>query len=147
LVLTLTHAGLPKTIFEDSKIERNRSRDYTMVQSQDMFMLFFSILYGIMLNSVAGLGAFPFAEALQRKDLVKIDKKNGDTWEKGPITKRRLCLSSVVLNLLPFLYFALCLQNLHVIGKEISDIAMISFIQIILLDICLWAHMHSIGFS
>ena len=38
-----------------------------------MFMLFFSILYGIMLNSVIGLGAFPIAHFLAGEDVISRD--------------------------------------------------------------------------
>jgi hypothetical protein len=77
-----------------------------MGETHQMFMLFFSILYGIMLNSVIGLGAFPVGEALALRDLVEI--RNGEKkWVKGFKSSKRLVLSVVILNLSPLLYFAL----------------------------------------
>jgi len=111
--------------------KRSKGCDYVLVQSQEMFMLFFSILYGMMLNSVAGLGAFPFTEALIGKDVVDEGIKKTGIWVKGSKTRRRLILAIVILNLLPFSYFAVCFQNMRFIGKEISDTPLTSFLQII----------------
>lgn len=89
-----------------------------MIEPQQMFMLFFSILYGIMLNSVMGLRAFPLASAFAFKDYV--NKKNkDDPWEKGCKSFKRVMLAFTLLNILPFVYFAIAFQF---IGKFIGNL-------------------------
>ena len=88
-----------------------------IVDGQQMFMLFFSILYGIMLNSVIGLRAFPLASAFAFKDYVC--KYQDNPWKKGYRSFKRLILSFTLLNILPFIYFGIALQF---IGKFIGNL-------------------------
>jgi len=71
-----------------------------------MFMLFYSILYGIMLNSLIGLGAFPLARALAGKDLMNVE----EPLVKGSRSRRRCFLSFFLFDIFPFVYFALGYQ-------------------------------------
>lgn len=80
-----------------------------MIDGHQMFMLFFSILYGIMLNSVIGLRAFPLASAFAFRDYVSKNDED-EVWEKGFRSFKRLILSFTLLNILPFIYFAVALQ-------------------------------------
>ncbi len=98
-----------------------------MVSSEEMFMLFFSILFGIVLSSLVGRGPFPISSAFALKDL-KIGKKKKGTkdvheteWVKGYRSLRRLTLAVILLNLLPILYFALTFTQLgSLIGENVS---------------------------
>jgi len=80
--------------------------------SQEMFMLFFSILYGIMLNSLIGLGAFPVAAAFAFKD-VENRVCGKPIWRKGYRSFRRLVLSIILLNFFPFIWFAFIFHNIE----------------------------------
>lgn len=79
-----------------------------IADSQQMFMLLFSILYGIMLNSLLGLGAFPIGTAFAGKDVERI--KGALRSVKGTRSRDRLCLSFVLFNFLPFIYFGVGFQ-------------------------------------
>ena len=87
-----------------------------MDSTQQMFMLFFSILYGIMLNSVIGLGAFPIGATFAGKDVKERDSYGYPKWIEGSRSRNRLCLSVVFLNILPFIYFAVAFQFIDLIG-------------------------------
>ena len=65
--------------------------------SQEMFMLFFSILYGIMLKSLFGLRAFPIASAFAFKDLIKRSIYGKPIWRKGYKSFKRLVLSIILI--------------------------------------------------
>ena len=106
-----------------------------LTPSQQMFMLFFSILYGIMLNSVVGLRAFPLASAFAGKDYVgkndlnplgkgeNWEEKWKGSWEDGYRSFKRLILSVIFLNILPFTYFAAVFQFIDdFIGTLPSDL-------------------------
>jgi len=98
---------------------------------QEMFMLFFSILFGIMLNSLIGLGAFPWGHALAGKDLkTRINGK--PKYIKGCRSVNRLLLAIFILNILPLLYFALVFQLIDLfLGKCLSDNFWWGMLQII----------------
>lgn len=87
--------------------------------SEQMFMLFFSILYGIMLNGAIGLRAFPLASALMCKDMVKKECHKRPKFEEGWRSLRRVFLSIWLLNVFPFIYFAFAF---HFIGYFIGDL-------------------------
>ena len=69
------------------------------VTTHEMFMLFFSILYGIMLNAAIGLQAFPVGRALY--SLFKRNKSHEDL--KCLV---RLITAVLIFNVFPFIYFA-----------------------------------------
>ena len=77
-----------------------------LTPSQQMFMLFFSILYGIMLNALIGLGAFPIANAFAREDIIGRDWSGEYVYSKTKTSRWRFLLSLVLLNVAPFIYFA-----------------------------------------
>jgi len=77
-----------------------------------MFMLFFSILYGIMLNALIGLGAFPIANAFAREDIIGRDWWGEYVYSKTKTSVKRFLLSLGLLNGAPFFYFALVFQFL-----------------------------------
>ena len=66
-----------------------------------------------MLNSLIGLGAFPIAAALAREDVETRDDKGQPKWKPGNKCRNRLILSIILVNLVPFIYFALAF---HVVG-------------------------------
>ncbi len=66
----------------------------------EIFLVIFSILYGIVLNACVGLTLFPFGRLF----------KNGKVYKKVWL---RLGFSLVVINLLPFLVFYGVLDNLQ----------------------------------
>jgi len=93
-----------------------------ILDSQQMFMLFFSILYGIMLNSLIGRGAFPITSALSFRDMVGRWNDNGEPiWGRGYTSLRRLFLSVAVLNIAPLVYFAIVFQFIRFIGDISSS--------------------------
>lgn len=62
-----------------------------------------------MLNSLIGLGAFPLTSALAGEDAC--GQVLGETkWEKGKKSRNRFFLSLGLLNVAPFVYFALLFQ-------------------------------------
>ena len=69
-------------------------------------MLFFSILYGIMLNAAIGLQAFPVARALH--SLFKRNKSHEDL--KYLV---RLITAVLIFNVSPFIYFAAIFHHLR----------------------------------
>jgi len=78
-----------------------------------MFMLFFSILYGIMLNALIGYGAFPIANAFAREDIIGQDDWSGKyVYSKTRTSRWRFLLSLLLLNFAPLFYFALVFQSL-----------------------------------
>lgn len=101
-----------------------------MVDGQQMFMLFFSILYGIMLNSVLGLRAFPWGFALAGEDLVW--KGNG---QSGPKSRRRLLLSIALINALPFAYFGFAFHFMSELsqffGKVLSTCLFCTVVKVV----------------
>lgn len=87
---------------------------------QDIFALFFAILYGVMLSLFTGYGPFPYHRLLKlsKKDHCTFDIYKGlskeemldeckDLSEKKMLNckRRRIVLSFVVLNFVPFSYF------------------------------------------
>ena len=81
----------------------------SLVQKQDIFLLFYSILYGIMLNSMMGFAPFPWLTATSLIDNVAKgmhDHFYVFTGFKRNKALRRLILSFSILNLTPILCFA-----------------------------------------
>jgi len=86
---------------------------------QQIFMLFYAILYGVMLNHLSRFNPFPFNKIflLSNNDEQHIIKDKSD--EKGKENKEnirrrirvnrrhRLGISFITINLLPFIYFIL----------------------------------------
>lgn len=106
-----------------------------MSPTQQMFMLFFSILYGIMLNSVIGLRAFPLASAFAFKDYVN-KKSKDDPWEKGYRSFKRVMLSFTLLNILSFIYFAIALQFIgEFIGNLLSANVFHTVVQVVFIGL------------
>jgi len=103
-----------------------------MVETQQMFILFFSILYGIMLNSVIGLRAFPLASAFAFKDYMGQNDQDKPIWEKGYRSFKRFVLSFVLLNILPFIYFAVAFQFIEkIIGNLPSANLFFTIVQVV----------------
>ena len=75
------------------------------VTTHEMFMLFFSILYGIMLNAAIGLEAFPVARAL-----ASLFKKNKSDEDRKSLV--RLITAVLIFNISPFVYFAVIFHYL-----------------------------------
>ena len=98
--------------------------------SQEIFLVLFSILYGIMLNSAIGLGAFHFARAFAGQD-VKKKKRDAQGQiisieeEKGSKSRVRLIFGLILLNIFPFLYFGkifklVCLiEGIHIVAQSL----------------------------
>jgi len=100
-------------------------------------MLLFSILYGIMLNSLIGLGAFPISHFLAGVDVIKRVKSKDECmpcepkFDKGTKSRNRWFLSIVLFNILPFGYFAYVFQNINLIGDVTStNIVFIGFLSL-----------------
>lgn len=92
--------------------------------AQEIFLVLFSILYGVMLQSLIGLQAFPLGrlrrglvnregrlelfkenfEEYQKTYGKKVTEKTFDKWLVG-IWQKRFALSLVLLNILPLVYF------------------------------------------
>jgi len=70
-----------------------------------MFMLLFSILYGIMLNSTMGLRPFAYASAFAGKTLKKRKKDKPCEFEQSSASNNRLIFALILFNILPFAYF------------------------------------------
>ena len=83
-----------------------------LTPSQQMFMLFFSILYGIMLNSLMDLATFPIAQFLAGEDITGRDWNGEYVYSKINTARKRFLLSLGLLNFLPITYFALIFQSL-----------------------------------
>lgn len=89
--------------------------------SQGMFMLLFSILYGIMLNAAIGLRAFAYGYAFAGEAVKKCEKKKQSEIEKpSSVTRFRVFAALFLYNILPFIYFALILSQIECIVGEIS---------------------------
>jgi len=84
----------------------------TLTPSQQMFMLFFSILYGIMLNSLIGIATFPIAHFLAGEDIIGRDWSGEYVYSKRNTARKRFLLSLGLLNIAPIGYFALIFQSL-----------------------------------
>ena len=108
-----------------------------MMETQEMFMLFFSILYGIMLNSLIGRGAFPITSALSCKDMegrkekMEKDAKGEPDWKTRDRSCRRFVLSIFVLNVFPLIYFAVAFQSMGYIGDVFSTTNFNAIFQIL----------------
>jgi len=83
-----------------------------LTPSQQMFMLFFSILYGIMLNSLMDLATFPIAHFLAGEDIIHRDWSGEYVYAKRNTARKRFLLSLGLLNGAPLFYFALVFQSL-----------------------------------
>lgn len=68
-----------------------------MPTNQQIFAVFFAILFGAMLSSLKGFVAFPWGQALS----------SSPAFDDGRIYRRRLSLSILILNVLPIVLFAI----------------------------------------
>jgi len=93
-------------------------------------MVFFSILYGIMLNSLFGLGAFPISHAWARVDVIK-RVKGKPLYVEGTKSRQRFWLSLLLLNFAPFVYFGITFQCIGVIGDIPSTNFLYTILQIV----------------
>jgi len=81
---------------------------FTLNILQQIFTLFFAILFGVMLGSLDKFNPFPFDKI----------KKNSDY---NSVRKRRLIISLIFLNILPFIYFILILCFLEYYYDHYKD--------------------------
>lgn len=91
----------------------------SMTISQQMFMLLFSILYGIMLNSLIGLRAFAYASAFAGEAVTKKEKDKPCEFEQSSASNNRLIFALILFNILPFIYFGLVFFWINEIVGEI----------------------------
>jgi len=104
--------------------------------AQEIFLLFYSILYGIMLNSMLGFSPFPLEAAIASLDHI-FEKKNvyhhyaPTSFGKNKAI-RMLGLSFILINLLPFLNFACSFLKIGQINSGCGklDIVLIALVSL-----------------
>jgi len=72
--------------------------------AQELFLVLFSILYGVMLQSLSGLQPFPLAKTLRGYRGYKRRDKPFETEHRG-MWRRRVAWSFFLLNFFPIVYF------------------------------------------
>ena len=72
-----------------------------MSSLKDMFLVSFSIIYGIMLNSCMGLGLFYFGHLKDENNIIRYN------------VLYRIILSFILINIFPFLYFIGIFESLN----------------------------------
>ena len=95
--------------------------------AQELFLVLFSILYGVMLQSLSALAPFPLGRIFRgyktRDGQVKEDFKLCGGKSNNQLTRmwrKRVLLSFVTLNILPMLYFLGILSLLDRISVSFS---------------------------
>ncbi len=80
---------------------------------QEIFLVSFSILYGIMLQTFFGVNAFPWSKIRKNSE-----ETTGLKNEKIVLIRRKLVASIIILNIIPFLYALLILWLLSYFRYE-----------------------------
>jgi len=105
--------------------------------SQEIFLLFFSILFGVMLSTLPP-GSFPTDTFFSKLEWKEKGEKEGGWVNTGKFwnkSKKRFFLSFAIVNILPIIYFALYLMLLRDVQFELtiglSSIAWLVFIPLL----------------
>lgn len=106
---------------------------------QEIFLVAFSILYGIMLQTYFGYNPFPWGKILQKtKKITGLDE------QRIKQIRKRVLTSIVVLNILPFLYAVVILWML---GWKIFNYEFWTYKAFIMIFLSFWGGLAVFGFQ
>ena len=84
-----------------------------MLEIQEIFLVVYSVLWGAMLQSLGKIQPFPWNRVLSKETCQCLYCNNIVTFTYGQITRRRLTLSLVLLNIIPFSFLILVYYSLR----------------------------------
>jgi len=111
--------------------------------AQELFLVLFAILYGVMLQSIGALRPFPLGRTCRgyMNQMRKVDPSSNEWLVR--MWRKRVGLSIVFLNILPLLYFFISLRGLNTVSISHDFSSVCDFVNVFFI---FWSAVGVFGF-